>query len=99
MDPVAVRAGEMGHFLFYDARSGEALWKVPPSERVRLRREGLRRVLLDGVDVQVRIMPFDPTGFCIHEVIGPFKTPHFFYSDSLLSLHASCYDVERFQIS
>lgn len=53
MDPEAERTGEKGHFLFYDARSGEALWKVPPSERVRLRREGLRKVLLDGIDVKV----------------------------------------------
>jgi hypothetical protein len=53
VDPEAERTGEKGHFLFYDARSGEALWKVPPSERVRLRREGLRKVLLDGIDVKV----------------------------------------------
>ena len=52
VDPNAVKSGEKGHFLFYDLRNGLALWKVPPSERLRLRREAFRQLLLEHVDVQ-----------------------------------------------
>lgn len=53
VDPQASARGENGNFLFFDLQSGEALWKVPPSERMRLSRERLRALLLDGLDVQV----------------------------------------------
>ena len=52
VDPKAVKSGEKGNFLFYDLRKGNALWKVPPSQRLRLRREAFRQLLLDHVDVQ-----------------------------------------------
>lgn len=52
VDPEAERTGEKGHFLFYNARTGEAIWKISPSERVRLRGEGLREVLMDGIEVK-----------------------------------------------
>ena len=52
VDRDAVESGEKGHFLFYDLRKGNALWKVPPSERLRLRRESFRQLLLEGIDVQ-----------------------------------------------
>lgn len=53
VNPEASEGGENGHFLFFDLASGEAKWKVPPSERIRVSRERLRALLLEGVDVQV----------------------------------------------
>lgn len=53
VDPEASARGDNGNFLFFDLQSGEARWKVPPSERIRLSRERLRALLLDGLDVQV----------------------------------------------
>lgn len=52
VNPSATEKGENGHFLFYDLRSGEARWKVPPSKRIRVSRERLRALLLEGLDVQ-----------------------------------------------
>lgn len=51
VDPEAVRSGEKGNFLVYDLRKGNALWKVPPSERLRLRREAFRQLLLQNIGV------------------------------------------------
>ena len=57
VDPEASKKGEDGNFLFFDLRSGEARWKVPPNKRIRVSRERLRALLFDGLDVQVsRIM-------------------------------------------
>ena len=53
VDPEASQRGENGNFLFFDLRSGEAKWKVPPNQRIRVSRERLRALLLDGLDVQV----------------------------------------------
>ncbi|GIZ45161.1 hypothetical protein CKM354_000834200 [Cercospora kikuchii] len=52
VDAEAVKAGEKGSFTFYDLSTGEALWKVPASERIRVSRERLRRLLLTGLDVE-----------------------------------------------
>ena len=51
VDPDAVARGEKGSFVFYDARSGEALFTIPPSERLRLRRESLRSILMPDIDI------------------------------------------------
>ena len=56
VDPEASRKGENGNFLFFDLRSGEARWKVPPNKRIRVSRERLRALLLEGLDVQVSPM-------------------------------------------
>lgn len=53
VDPDAVAKGENGNFLFFDLRSGETRWKVPPARRLRVSRERLRRLLMDGIDIQV----------------------------------------------
>jgi len=53
VDPGATKRGEKGNFLFFDLQSGRARYKVPPSERMRVSRERLRALLLDGLDVQV----------------------------------------------
>ena len=53
VDPDASAKGENGNFLFFDLRTGKARWKVPPAKRIRVSRERLRALLLDGLDVQV----------------------------------------------
>ncbi|KAI4160099.1 MAG: hypothetical protein L6R39_000254 [Caloplaca ligustica] len=53
VDPEASKRGENGNFIFFDVRSGEPRWKVPPSKRIRVSRERLRALLLEGLDVQV----------------------------------------------
>ena len=55
VNPEAVRNGENGNFIFFNLQTGEALWKVPPSKRVRVSREKLRRLLMEGLDIKVRI--------------------------------------------
>ncbi|EZF33726.1 FAD-dependent monooxygenase [Trichophyton mentagrophytes] len=52
VDPDAVAKGENGNFLLFDLRTGETKWKVPPAKRLRVSRERLRRLLMDGIDVQ-----------------------------------------------
>ncbi|KAL8708411.1 MAG: hypothetical protein Q9220_006701 [cf. Caloplaca sp. 1 TL-2023] len=52
VDPEASKRGENGHFLFFDLRSGETRWKVPPNKRIRVSRERLRALLLEGLNVQ-----------------------------------------------
>ncbi|KAJ5613389.1 hypothetical protein N7510_006583 [Penicillium lagena] len=52
VDPEATRNGENGHFLFFNLRTGEALWQVPPSCRIRMAREKFRRLLMDGIEIQ-----------------------------------------------
>ncbi|KAG8528465.1 uncharacterized protein KY384_007383 [Bacidia gigantensis] len=52
VDPDASAKGENGNFLFFDLQNGEARWKVPPANRIRVSRERLRALLLDGLDVQ-----------------------------------------------
>ncbi|KAI4266297.1 MAG: hypothetical protein L6R38_008838 [Xanthoria sp. 2 TBL-2021] len=52
VDPEASKRGENGNFLFLDLRSGETRWQVPPNKRIRVSRERLRALLLEGLDVQ-----------------------------------------------
>lgn len=60
VNPEASKQGENGNFLFFDLRSGETRWQVPPNKRIRVSRERLRALLLDGLDVQVfwRVLQF-----------------------------------------
>ena len=53
VDPAAVKNGENGNFLFFDLKTGEALWKVPPNKRIRVGREKLRQLFMEGIDVKV----------------------------------------------
>ncbi|KAI5362513.1 putative FAD-binding domain, FAD/NAD(P)-binding domain superfamily [Septoria linicola] len=48
----AVRADQKGNFTFYDLSTGEAKWKVPAGERIRVSRERLRNLLLTGLNVE-----------------------------------------------
>lgn len=73
VDPETVKKGVNGNFLFFDLRSGEARWKVPPSRRIRVSRERLRALLLDGLDIQVyRMMP----EVCLFSHSAVVKNPH-----------------------
>lgn len=51
IDPEAVARGEKGSFIFYDALTAKPLFIVPPSERLRLRRESLRSILMPDIDI------------------------------------------------
>ncbi len=53
VNPEASKSGENSNFSFFDLHSGEARWKVPSTNRVRVSRERLRALLLDGLDVKV----------------------------------------------
>lgn len=53
VNPEAVQRGESGHFMFFDLQRGEARWRVPPSQRIRVSRERLRALLLHGLNAQV----------------------------------------------
>ncbi|KAL8677733.1 MAG: hypothetical protein Q9186_005868 [Xanthomendoza sp. 1 TL-2023] len=71
VDPEASKRGENGNFLFFDLRSGETRWKVPPNKRIRVSRERLRALLLEGLDVQwsktlSSISTANPNGITAH---------------------------------
>lgn len=53
VNPQASLSGENGNFLFFDVRSGETRWTVPPGKRIRVSRERLRALLADGLEIQV----------------------------------------------
>ncbi|KAL8899583.1 MAG: hypothetical protein Q9207_006119 [Kuettlingeria erythrocarpa] len=52
VDPEVSKRGEIGNILSFDLRSGETRWKVPSNKRIRVFRERLRALLLEGLDVQ-----------------------------------------------
>jgi 2-polyprenyl-6-methoxyphenol hydroxylase-like FAD-dependent oxidoreductase len=53
VNPESVEKGEKGNFILYDLHTGEEKYRVPPSERIRVSRERLRALLMDGLDIQV----------------------------------------------
>lgn len=58
VDRVAVEGGEVSTFPFYDLTTGElkaATPKAPESQRIRVTRERLRRLLATDIDIQVRL--------------------------------------------
>ena len=52
VNKAAVDAGERGSFTFFDLSTGEAKWNVPASERIRVSRERLRTLMLEGLEVE-----------------------------------------------
>ena len=52
VNKAAVDAGERGSFTFFDLSTGEAKWNVPASERIRVSRERLRKLMLEGLEVE-----------------------------------------------
>ncbi|KAI9670081.1 MAG: hypothetical protein M1829_004808 [Trizodia sp. TS-e1964] len=52
VDQEAMDRGENGNFILFDLSTGDVRWKVPPSKRIRVSRERLRKLLMEGVDVQ-----------------------------------------------
>ena len=61
VDREATRNGENGNFLFFNLRTAEALWQVPPSKRIRMAREKFRRLLMEGIDIKVCIPTHNST--------------------------------------
>ena len=53
VDSVAAAAGEKGTFPFFDLRTGERRWQLTSPNRIRVGRERLRRLLMEGIDVKV----------------------------------------------
>lgn len=56
VDPTAVEKGEEGQFLLFNLRSGERMWQVPPSRKVRVSRERLRGLLMEGIEIEVSLL-------------------------------------------
>lgn len=54
VNPEAVEQGDTGNFLLYDLQTGAEKFRVPPNERIRVSRERLRRLLMDGLHIQVK---------------------------------------------
>lgn len=55
-----------GNFLFLNMKTGEIDSKIPPSKRLRLKRESFRKLLMEDLPVQV--------GFCgLFFFFGPFR--------------------------
>ena len=52
VNKAAVDAGERGSFTFFDLGTGDAKWNVPASERIRVSRERLRKLMLEGLEVE-----------------------------------------------
>lgn len=48
----AVNAGERGNFTYFDLSTGEAKWRSPPAERIRVSRRRLRTLMLTGLDLE-----------------------------------------------
>lgn len=56
VDPEAVERGETGNFLLYDLQTGEEKYRVPPSKRIRVSRERLRILLMEGLEIKVFLL-------------------------------------------
>ncbi|KFX89855.1 hypothetical protein O988_08460 [Pseudogymnoascus sp. VKM F-3808] len=52
VDNAAVAEGLTGNFLLFDLQNGAERYRVPPNTRIRVSRERLRRLLMDGLDIQ-----------------------------------------------
>lgn len=50
----AARSGDNGRFQFFDLHTGHAKYDVPAAERIRVSRYRLKKILAEGIDVQVR---------------------------------------------
>lgn len=55
VDPEAHSQGKIGRFPFFDVVSGKKRFENVSDKRIRLNRKRLRKILLSGLDVQVRI--------------------------------------------
>lgn len=52
VDKQAVDDGKVGNFLLYNLKTGEEMYKVPPAERMRVSRERLRALLMEGLNIE-----------------------------------------------
>ena len=56
VDPDALAEGKIGRFPFFNLVTGETRFENVSEKRVRLQRQRLRNLMLEGLDVQVRII-------------------------------------------
>jgi len=56
VDPDALAEGKIGRFPFFNLVTGETRFENVSEKRVRLQRQRLRNLMLEGLDVQVRIV-------------------------------------------
>ena len=54
VDPQQGRV-DTGNFVYLNAGTCEVKYRIPPNRRIRVKREKLRRLLMDGIDVQVAV--------------------------------------------
>ena len=87
VDPVASKATD-GNFAYYNLKTAEQRFRVPPARRIRVRRESLRRLLMEGVDIEVRLRD------CVSRLLLPLRSPDIsiFFSNHILNhLPAICF--------
>lgn len=48
----AFKSGERGNFVFFNLSTGEAKWKSPPAERIRVNRRLLRNLMLTELNLE-----------------------------------------------
>lgn len=58
VDGDAVSRGEEGQFLLFNLCTGETMEQVPPNRKVRVKRERLRKLLMEGINIEVRDSTF-----------------------------------------
>ncbi|PGH27140.1 hypothetical protein AJ80_01096 [Polytolypa hystricis UAMH7299] len=71
VNPDAMAEGDLGQFQIFDLKTGKVKFVVPPSRRIRVARERLRRLLMEGLDIQWNkclsdISESSATSICAH---------------------------------
>lgn len=81
VDKDAIERGELGSFKLFNLQTGQEDFVTPPSDspRNRFAREKLRRLLMDGLDINVRN--------------APHPTPY--YAERVLSAKSNCSGRKR----
>lgn len=74
---------DTGNFKYINASTGESIVSIPPSKRLRVRREQIRRMLLTGIDVQWNCKLSD-ISFDNDQVKVTCENGHTFVGDVLL---------------
>ena len=56
VDADAVAKEEEGKFILFNLETGDVMEKVPPNRKVRVKRERLRKLLMEGINVEVSML-------------------------------------------
>jgi hypothetical protein len=65
VDPEALARGERGKFPFFDLVTGERRFENVSEKRIRVSRMRVRRLMLEGLDVQVRVAHSTVIRYCL----------------------------------